>query len=750
MTASTIMAYANRQSARPGDTISFKVSSRGEETYRCDVVRLRSPDVGPGPDTPPFDESVVDAPVNGHHPAVWQPLRPGSHGRIPDWGSASPPSTFTLCATIRPTLVEAGRQAILGTYSSTSGSSTSGLGASLVREADGTLALVHGVGGRTAVTSSPVSVAPDRWTLVAVTFDARTGAIGFHGVPIGSHRLESLATSHHEEAINSAPELGDAAIHIGALHASDGTDHGVACFNGRIERPRIFDHTLTADDLVAIAAAGPTGATATPPLLDWDLSQDIGGADIRDVSGSGAHGVTVNLPTRGVAGSNWSGDSVDWRTHPAEYGAIHFHEDDILDAGWRTSFALEIPAAWDSGCYAVRLRMSDAEFYVPFMVRTPADRQGNDVAFLVPTATYAAYANLRIRVTGQWNELIHGRLTVLDDTDLLMLQHPELGLSTYDSHTDGSAVVHSSMHRPLTNFRPKGRIYKFCQDLLIVAWLEHEGIGFDVLTDEDLHREGVDAIAPYRVLVTSSHPEYYTTAMMDGVEAYVRGGGRLMYLGGNGFHHRIAYHPTLPGVVEVRRPDAPRLWAPDVSQGHHTFTGEPAGTWTGLGRAAQQLVGVGFITQGFDACSYYRRSDESHDERVAFMFDGIDDDIIGDFGLLQGGAAGYEIDRASDGLGTPSHALVVASSENHSNLYDLMVTSLEDTLPVTDPSAQDRIRADMVFFETPGGGAVFSVGSIAWSGSLSHAGYTNNVAHLSRNVLDRFLAPDPFEVPHHV
>src|ERR1051325_1751098 len=54
------------------------------------------------------------------------------------------------------------------------------------------------------------------------------------------------------------------------------------------------------------------------------------------------------------------------------------------------------------------------------------------------------------------------------------------------------------------------------------------------------------------------------------------------------------------------------------------------------------------------------------------------------------------------------------------------------------------IRADMVFFETPGGGAVWSTGSIAWSGSLSHAGYQNNVSRITANVARRFVDPASF------
>ena len=91
-----------------------------------------------------------------------------------------------------------------------------------------------------------------------------------------------------------------------------------------------------------------------------------------------------------------------------------------------------------------------------------------------------------------------------------MLRFPEIGGSTYDSHTDGSTVVYASMRRPVTNFRPKGRIYKFCQDLLLVSWLEQDGYEYDVITDEDVHREGLsESLLPYRVVITSSHPEYF-------------------------------------------------------------------------------------------------------------------------------------------------------------------------------------------------------------------------------------------------
>jgi N,N-dimethylformamidase len=52
------------------------------------------------------------------------------------------------------------------------------------------------------------------------------------------------------------------------------------------------------------------------------------------------------------------------------------------------------------------------------------------------------------------------------------------------------------------------------------------------------------------------------------------------------------------------------------------------------------------------------------------------------------------------------------------------------------------VRADIVYFEVPGGGMVFSTGSIAWCSSLSHHGYANDVSRITRNVLERFLASE--------
>ena len=124
--------------------------------------------------------------------------------------------------------------------------------------------------------------------------------------------------------------------------------------------------------------------------------------------------------------------------------------------------------------------------------------------------------------------------------------------------------------------------------------------------------------------------------------------------------------------------------------------------------------------------------------------EGVEEEHIGTSGL-GGGAAGQEVDRYDPKLGSPSHAVIVASAVAFGP--DMLRTKEEFEGTVAFPTPDPFVRADMVFFETPQGGAVFSVGSISWFGALARNGYDNDVARITENVLRRFLDPTPFEVP---
>ena len=61
--------------------------------------------------------------------------------------------------------------------------------------------------------------------------------------------------------------------------------------------------------------------------------------------------------------------------------------------------------------------------------------------------------------------------------------------------------------------------------------------------------------------------------------------------------------------------------------------------------------------------------------------------------------------------------------------------------------ADPEVRSDLVLFECPNGGAVFSTGSVAWANALATDEYRNDVERLTRNVLERFRDPTPFPLP---
>jgi len=329
-------------------------------------------------------------------------------------------------------------------------------------------------------------------------------------------------------------------------------------------------------------------------------------------------------------------------------------------------------------------------------------------------------------------------------------------LSCYDLHSDGTGVCYSSRLRPILNFRPLYRMPSrslaafwprlLNADLHLLDWLDARGFDYDVITDDELHREGSALLAPYQVVLSGTHPEYWTAQMLKGMESYQASGGRLMYLGGNGFYWIASFDPQRPHIAEVRRWRGSRAWEAAPGECYHSTTGEMGGLWRYRNRAPQKMVGIGFTSQGGGRNRPYKRQPDSFDPRAAFIFAGIGaEELIGDFPalVLEHGAGGFEIDRVDRALGTPDHVLLLASAEGFTDLYQVAIEDQLVSAPNTGGSQNSMVRSDMVYCAGPEGGAVFSVGSISWCSCLSYNGGDNNVARITENVLRHFAADDP-------
>lgn len=726
----SIIAYCDPQTARPGDTVNFMVSTYADGAYQADLVRVIN-----GDELSPagrFKEFSVPAPFCGEYPGREQQIHLGSYVHIDETDDLDDLQSFTVALHLQPTTTHKGEQFLVSRWDHCA---RSGWALSLNSSGQPTLLLGDGSGDVWSLTSN--ILAPDKqWTYVAASFDASTrqaqifvARASATGNPLVDWPVRRAETVPAELAPAQSGAIRIAAARGGPGNAS--LERPAGAFNGKIERVRLFrgvpipvGYLTLGEELVALGEKMLVVPDGADLLADWNFSLAIGTTQVMDRSGNELHGRTVNLPLRAVKGLEWSGEFTNWREAPEHYGAIYFHDDDLYDAEWQSDFSYAVPDDLVSGLYAARLRHGEFHDRICFFVSPARQKPRSAIALLMPTAHYMAYSNHVLGVS--WRQRFPDVHMNDDDTEFL-LEHPELGRSLYCFHSDDTEVNYSSRLRPMIHIRPGAQAYNFVADTDIIDWLHHEGVTFDVITDDLLHEEGLELLNNYRVVMTGTHPEYYSRRMLDAAENYVGGGGRLMYLGGNGFYWAISYHAELPGVIEVRR-----LMA--EGEGFHEFDGLPGSAWVLHERAPQKLTGVGFVAMAFFGPAFYRRQPGADDPRAAFIFEGVDDEIIGDFGNHFGGAAGEEVDCIDESLGTPQNTLLLARSDAFPGI-------LEPDEGYTDAD----VHADMTFLETKAGGAVFSTGSIAWCASLNHNDFDNNVARITLNVLRRFADAGPFD-----
>lgn len=724
-----IVGYTDRLTVEPGQTVDFKISC-AETDFSASMVRLIHGDANPT--GPGFKAQPIPSGIDGDYPGLHQVLRPGSYVRVPHRVGLTPAASFSIHLWMWINTSTGVRQTLLSQGVVDAG------GYALCLEAG---RIAARVGDQVVTVSCPIL--PRRWYSVAAVFDTVAGKVRLDVVSRAINR-----GPQHDRACSSTgmPEPGAADVLIGAEQLSDGLTGNF--YNGKIDSPRIYPTALN-DAVLEVIRQDTSNQAEGSPLAAWDFATDISNWTVTDPVG-GFHGTTINKPMRGATGHNWDGSETSWAHAPAQYGAIHFHDDDLADAGWETTFQWTVPDDLPSAVYAAHLVAGDAEDYVPIFVRPRRGGPTAKIALLIPTFSYLAYAN---------EQLLNNPL-LLDKGDYpSQMQDRYIVenrlLSLYDMHSDGSGVCYSSRLRPVVNMRPKcnmawldggkGSPHQFNADLHIVDWLYENGYEADIYTDEDLHRGGHALLAPYQAVLTGSHHEYWSGEMLDAAQRYLQDGGHLLSLCGNGMYWVTQLDPETGTSVEIRRRGpATRMWEPEPGEAHLSSTGELGGTWRFRGRGPQSWIGAGYTAETAGHGRPFRRTEHSHDEDVAFIFDGVEGDSIGDFPCLVNsyGAAGFEFDRADPALGTPAETVILATADG----FDDGAQGAIDDVLLSDSSQggtqSPLVRADMTFLRYPAGGAVFSVSSIAWAGCLSYNGYDNNVSRVTRNVLGAFISGD--------
>ena len=781
-----ITGYSDKYSVCPGDDIKFYVNSEENEVYDAQIVRLIHGDTNP--EGPGYKEEEIGGTCNKAYPGRNQRIHAGSYVIVPQDERLNVES-FTLQCYIFPTTPEKGRQGLLTKWVE---ENKSGFG--LFIDESGCLSAEIGDGrGLVTKVSSEKKLLRKVWYLAAVSYDARTGSLTLYqepvvtstngGLGIGLLNPAEDTTAVVESRNSMRPGINDAPFLMGASSWTERSGRSVfgahfkeapepvelpvqdrSTYNGKIDRPRLSRRALSKAEIEALARGyqGCPAELRNDVIGAWDfhanITNNIASTLIVDTSTSRINGYIINMPVRGMTGFNWTGDEIVYHHKPEEYGAIHFHDDDIDDARWEVDFEYTIPGNLKSGIYAVRLRIGgldspDTEDYIPFVVRPPRGKTTAKLAFILPTNSYLAYSNDNLATNCVVAELLAGKVPVMNASDLYLNEHREYGLSTYSLHSDDSGVCYSSRLRPILNMRPKYRhwlspsLWQLNGDLHLVDWLEEKNFEFDIHTDEDLDREGVGLLNKYQTVLTGSHPEYTSEKMFSAYEQYQQDGGRWIYLGANGFYWCSEYHPDNSNIIEVRKGEAgTRAWTANPGEYNNAFDGKYGGMWRARGRIPSKLCGLTFTAYGFDVSSYYVRDKDSERPETAWIMDGIGNgERIGDFGLVGGGAAGLELDRYDIEFGTPHEAYLLAHSEGHTNLMLQVNEEIHFSVRGYHGGGTENpmVRADMIYYKTPNDGALFAPGSLSWCGSLSHNNYNNNVSRITENAIRGFLKEGP-------
>lgn len=378
----------------------------------------------------------------------------------------------------------------------------------------------------------------------------------------------------------------------------------------------------------------------------------------------------------------------------------HFVERGVAwDNGFGMSHRQTIVAPDSSGLYYFHAKTQSGSFCsFPLVVAPPAPAA--PLAVLASTNTWNAYNPFG----GRSNYILASRMidapVVNSKTDLPRYKLPQYG--EWEAET----------YEPLSFDRPdpacQVREYEEATDPIegrmecalapaewrTLAWLEREGYRYDLYADHQLHSGELNLDA-YRALLLNVHPEYWSADMYRAVKRWVfERGGKLVYLGGNGINCEVEF--LSDGSMRCLN-----RWDPQRESRFDTSVESEA-----------NLLGVVYSDPGAMTVAPYEVVDPQHW-------------VLAGTGLQQGDRFGEKTLHERYGDGASGHETDKISANSPRNVQ-LIARGL-------NPEAGG---AHLVYFDAPGGGEVFSAGSITYPTALL---CDPIVSRITANVLNRFL-----------
>ncbi|MBO9513083.1 MAG: hypothetical protein J7549_03115 [Variovorax sp.] len=455
-------------------------------------------------------------------------------------------------------------------------------------------------------------------------------------------------------------------------------------------------------------------------------------------------------------------------------GRFHAAPKDAYKSGcnWPESLRWTIPQGTRSGFFKVvsTCLRPDGTRYVQhhfFVVRPTRATRTAPLLMILPTSTWMAYndwggASSYIGIDGNGNEF-SPNLSFLRPWTRGMVWLPE----------GAPRICAEPVPDPLTvpRYHPKdwawsngfGYFYAAAgwaqYDRHFVCWAERERIGFDMITQTDLHYRP-EILDRYRAIVIVGHDEYWTHDMRKHVEKFVDDGGRLARFGGNYMwqvrledegRRQVCYKNRAQAEDPVRGTD----------QAHLLSTGWESQAVNWPGATTVGVNGLGGIYASWGGFSPRNTKGFTVYRADHWIFDGTQlgyGDVFGN----EANIFAYEVDgldytfrhglpypTGEDGAPTNISILAMSPALKAESMFPVdgwryylgesdMRGAAQTRFGDQSPESLDKVRygSGMVVHMPRGCGEVVTAGTCEWIMGLKRNDFFT--CQITRNVLDRF------------
>lgn len=364
---------------------------------------------------------------------------------------------------------------------------------------------------------------------------------------------------------------------------------------------------------------------------------------------------------------------------------------------WPATVAFSVPRSWPSGLYRLIYQAEgETQNVLSFVVRPTVPGRTAKTLFNLSYLTPLAYSR--------------GAGAEPDDQ----------GHSFYVPVNEDAGVARArsvSFDRPSLYFRIANGD-TFIREARLLGWLRENDYEVECCSGVDLHSDP-DVLSAYDCLVIAYHDEYWTKAMRDTCEAFVRNGGNIICLSGNTCFRQIRLEDNNRTAVFYKYAH--------LDPHRHRNLDEVTVAWADppVNRPQNHLLGVGFTHGAFRGTSTVRKP---YDIRFPdhWVFEGVDSDQTSAFIGYEADAAEYVDEdegypRVTGTDGTPRSTTVLATA---------------DLREWTGKPG----RATMVIYGR--NGTVFNAASTEW---IEVIDTDPVVAKITQNVFARLTRPVPWD-----